>query len=833
MNMIENKKIIRYFARKEYTGNWKRNLLTIVAIVLTTFLITTVCSLGGSYWKTVTRRSVIMEGIRYDVSLPQPTAEQVMKAYQIPEIKNAGLAVKCAVIREYKGKPLEIRLFWGDSTNWEKQCIPAFEFIEGTYPKAENEMILSTRSLNEMGIENPKIGMELPVKWESLSGDEVPNKGEGQFKLTGYYREYTGQMNGYVSQAFYQNTGAKQTDITQGMLYLTLQYSLYSESDIEKLGEKLNITERQMIYADTSLLTNFLKMISALGILMVLIFMSGYLFIYNILYISITKEVKHYGQLKALGMTGRQLERYVWWQIFWNLWIGIPLGLLLGVGVSVGIVPILLNGFVTYSEQNQTLIFHPMILAGAIVFSLATVWFGSYQPVRMAGKMSPIEAVRYTGARGIKKEKNTKNGGKISHMAWWNAFRDKKQAIVVVLSLFLAMTAFLTISIIMQGKSAKTVLNQSTPYDFRILNSRIMVEPDVQVITDETLQQLETMKGIKKTKVVYSQDIAFQYGDQLLKNYYKRTFNNTLFSEGRYQAEMAEWQKNPDYNMTTGRLVGIDESGFDLLNRKMGNSLDKNAFLKGEIAILFPLLRETSAEETVGEELTFRILGKEKDVEHKLKIAVQNINSASPNYYGIGYGPSVVISNTLFKKWVEDPIIELVDIDYETSFNASMDENVRALLLGESKLIVSAKMDSYKELYQTEVQMRILGNSLCIILAFLAMLNFGNLMAISIQNRRREFATLSSIGMTRDQTKKMLMLEGIAYAGMSIGLTIVVGIPLSYMIYNGTNTTRAVFQIPILENIFILMLMLLCCIGIPSVLYKILQKGSIIEQLRK
>ena len=70
------------------------------------------------------------------------------------------------------------------------------------------------------------------------------------------------------------------------------------------------------------------KQLSGLCVLLLLIFMSGYLFIYNTLYISVNKDIRYYGQLKTIGTTSIQIRRMINKQVLWNTVIGIPLGLI-------------------------------------------------------------------------------------------------------------------------------------------------------------------------------------------------------------------------------------------------------------------------------------------------------------------------------------------------------------------------------------------------------------------------------------------------------------------------------------------------------------------------
>ena len=55
----------------------------------------------------------------------------------------------------------------------------------------------------------------------------------------------------------------------------------------------------------------------------------------------------------------------------------------------------------------------------------------------------------------------------------------------------------------------------------------------------------------------------------------------------------------------------------------------------------------------------------------------------------------------------------------------------------------------------------------------MGILNFFNAILTGILSRKREFAMLQAVGMTGRQLKKMLMLEGVLYGGMTILLSLV------------------------------------------------------------
>ena len=72
MFKVDNKKVINDLAKITYKANKKRNILTIAAIFLTTFLLCTIISVGLSYWNTVSLRQQRMQGIDYDIELTEP-----------------------------------------------------------------------------------------------------------------------------------------------------------------------------------------------------------------------------------------------------------------------------------------------------------------------------------------------------------------------------------------------------------------------------------------------------------------------------------------------------------------------------------------------------------------------------------------------------------------------------------------------------------------------------------------------------------------------------------------------------------------------------------------
>ena len=178
--------------------------------------------------------------------------------------------------------------------------------------------------------------------------------------------------------------------------------------------------------------------------------------------------------------------------------------------------------------------------------------------------------------------------------------------------------------------------------------------------------------------------------------------------------------------------------------------------------------------------------------------------------------------------------MEAITIRYEKPFDEEIDDAVREVFADKKSVSVDTKMDSYQEKKASEEEIRLLGNTLGVFLAALALLNFGNMMAVGISNRKREFATLKSIGMTGKQIRELLILEGAGYGTLAFALTVVVGIPISCFIFRGLSVwDHMPYQIPVLVNLAVLLLTYGFCILIPLALYGLGGKDSIVEELRE
>ena len=126
-----------------------------------------------------------------------------------------------------------------------------------------------------------------------------------------------------------------------------------------------------------------------------------------------------------------------------------------------------------------------------------------------------------------------------------------------------------------------------------------------------------------------------------------------------------------------------------------------------------------------------------------------------------------------------------------------------------------------------------MGNAISIIIAIVGILNFINSMVTSVVSRRKEFAMIQSVGMGKKQLRKMLVLEGLYYAGLTLTASylfssLVVGIVIRGMTQGGMTS----FHFTLFPLVICTPLLVAFAVAVPYFCFRNLEKQSLVERLR-
>ena len=129
---------------------------------------------------------------------------------------------------------------------------------------------------------------------------------------------------------------------------------------------------------------------------------------------------------------------------------------------------------------------------------------------------------------------------------------------------------------------------------------------------------------------------------------------------------------------------------------------------------------------------------------------------------------------------------------------------------------------------------RIIMASICIMLLFMGLINFVNVTATGLVLRKKEFAVMESIGMSRRQLKKMILSEGLLYSIFVILMTAVSGTVIWYITCHVIKARLAYFSyyFPYIEFLAASLLLMLICMLISHIAFKRCTSGSITDRLK-
>lgn len=477
---VKNRKCIRRLSFKSLWASRKRNIIAICAIALTTLMFTSLFTIMLSVNSSYETYNFRQAGGYSDGSFKDLSREQADKIAAHKGIKASGERIVCGFSSsDVFGKvAAEVSYMDKNCTKW-SYATPT----TGKEPQKENEIAMDTTALRLLGVE-PKLGTNVTITYQAGNGTDTGIPQTDSFILVGYW-EYDDLMPVHyinVSKAYVDKINEKCIAAGDEALDIDLNVMLPSKLNIREQMEKIdtdlgydwNTRDQEnsarigvnwgLTASSVSSDIDF-SLVAAILAFFLLIIFTGYLIIYNIFQISVTGDIRFYGLLKTIGTTPRQLRHIITQEALFLCIIGIPVGLLLGYGIGAVLTPIALET-TSIIGTKAAISSSPLIFIGSAVFAIITVFLSCRKPGKMAAKVSPVEAAKYTEGMTGKKKKRHSRGAKVYQMAFANLGRNKKKTILVVVSLTLSVTLLNVLFSLVNGFDMDKYVDRSTCADF-------------------------------------------------------------------------------------------------------------------------------------------------------------------------------------------------------------------------------------------------------------------------------------------------------------------------------------------------------------------------------
>lgn len=347
--------------KRMFGVNRTQNRLICVTAVIVIVLITAACSVFYNLQRFGAMQDLKETGVMTDVVFSEPDDKQLTFLRESSLVRQP-LFLSCKtgrLVGNAGQSGLNLSLYAEE--NWELWSRPLFSDVQGHYPKKEREVMMSTWLLRRLGIE-PAIGSEitLSVVWEDRDAVE-----EEKFVLSGYYTDTS-----YIDTASRQKVLVSEEALAKHKQPAeSVGFSFTDRQFGKKLGlvrEQLSIKEGQnfKVLGGQGFHLSPGNMGAALAV--ILFFMlDGFLIIYNINTISLTRDIQFYGLLQTIGTAPGQLGKILYCRMRRILLWSLPAGLLLGTVLTQWIVPVILGGmsldeFIEYNTAHDIALYNSM-----------------------------------------------------------------------------------------------------------------------------------------------------------------------------------------------------------------------------------------------------------------------------------------------------------------------------------------------------------------------------------------------------------------------------------------------------------------------------------------
>lgn len=884
MVQVSNRRCIIRLSRKCLKASGTRNLIAVIAIALTTILFTAFFTIAMSMNQAFQESNFRQVGGYSHGGFKYLTQEQYEELREDPLIKEYG-------VRRVVGMPTEapfhknyVEIGYSDANvaHW-MYCDP----VEGRLPEeGTEEAAVDYKILQLLGIE-PQLGTEFSVTFDvegrettqtfTLCGwwetDEISiaklilipesrvNAILDELKITLPTEDNFGSWNMDVmfSDAMHIEENLKTILSNHG--YQTEDRSL-SDNYID-IGVNWGYTGSQL--SDSM---DPMTLFAIVAFLLLIIF-TGYLIIYNVFQISVVGDIRLYGLLKTIGTTGRQMKRIVRYQAMTLSLLGIPIGCLLGWLIGAVLTPQVLARMDGVKED--TISVNPWIFVAAAVFSLVTVMLSCGKPGRMAARISPVEAVRYTQSDvQTKVVRRTGKGISLLDMARANLKRSRSKTIVTVLSMSLAIVLLNVTVMLANGFDMNKYLGNRVVSDFIVAyagqfqpgvhwNKDMAVEPQT---IDAILSQGGVLDGGKiygRTSIVeeYITEEAFRmhYGrwtdeetiNRMLELYEQTSDGMVVDNVQLYGMESYALGK---LRVVEGDLSRLEEPGSRSIaavyfDDDYGNvHMDSHwAEIGDRVTLRYVEELEYYNPETGEIYENFDEIGYDelyqtravryREVEYEVAALVVVPHSLSYRYSGKDEfilndqtfiqdtGTSDVMLYAFDSADEMTPAMENFLAEYTTKVNPAYDY--------ESKMTYAEEFYGFRDLFL------ILGGVLSFIIGLIGVLNFVNAILTGIITRKREFAMLQSIGMTGKQLKGMLIMEGLFYTLGAVFTAFVLSLLLDPLAGRVLNSMFWFFsyRLTLAPIGFVTPIFVLVGWVVPLIVYSMTAKQTIVERLRE
>ena len=733
--------------------------------------------------------------------------------------------------------------------------------LEGRLPENENEIIISDRASASTGAElrvGQRLSLDLGQR-ETLDGlplgehnpylfeeERLVGTARRDYTIVGMYDRLSSDIEGYEMP---------------GTLALTVGAAGAEHKaffTLDRIGDTLGFLAEHpygsvqsenrdlLLYSGVSENRLLVRVIYSLAaILFALIFLGSVALIYNSFSISVSERTKQFGLLKSVGATNKQIRRTVLTEALLLCVIGIPVGLLVGVG-GIGLTlrflrpafdtMIRLEGAGDVSMRLSLSVPALLIAAGIGLFTaLVSAWI----PAKRATRLSPISAIRQSAdvkvrAREVRSSRLTgKLFGFPGTLASKNFKRSRKQYRSTVISLFLSIVLFIS-AFSFADALRRDVGGSANEYASDLI-VRFESSEEESLDLEKLLRELRMTEGITDgaCAIRWSCGTAFPAAALSreaaalwqLPDEEASVYANVFFTdEASYRGLCAKTGLNPEDGLAVAfvkqhgfqnegdgtRYVSYDVLRADALPLTLELLLEKEPegyfrvdqetdpeSGKNTAYLYYPENGEFDPEGHLKEELILRLPAEE--VEERQPLRVGAITDALPlSSYREEFSLFLPLSaaKAVAGREAKGAPEFFFNAANHAAGQKALTEQLDALGLGDRTDVYDTR-DGRESSQAFLLVLNVFTFGFIVLISLIAAANVFNTISTNVALRRREFATLKSVGMGDRAFGRMMRFECLLYGSKALLLGLPVSIGVSWLIWKAVNNAfEGAFRIP-------------------------------------
>ena len=785
--------------------NKGRNILTGIAILLTTFLIFTITTLGSGMIRLQFEAANQLYPAYHFMyrSVSEKTAEDLSHHADIAAL---GLRQDTAEIILENAR---CHLIYLDKTGIE---LGKLDLEDGRFPSSGDDMAISEGMLQELGL-SAKIGDTVTLSFQPLEASGLGYEQQKTFTICGILptpeaEDDIAYYSALVSRDFVEETLREPDRLYRTMIRLqnpedmTTNEILYKA---ESIARTFSIPEENLSENTAYLVANYIDpafYTTLIGILIVVV-LAGIITIYSIYYVSTMYKVQEYGKLKALGATQRQVQAIVFREGIFTAVFAVPPGIVLGMAASLSGLSFLLNSFARDDLLGNTLkdiygngeiaLFQPWIYIFAIIMALCTTAISLLRPVHIAGRISPVEAMRYDGlgvSPGKAKSRKGYEDVSLFRLMKANLSRNKKRTLITLVSLSITGILFLGVSTILSCANPEEIAHDEILYDldlsiYSVSGDRMRPEYDWKAI-----QQQNPLDGSLMLRIGNMPGVSSVISHQ----------NTSVLLQDVYDGD----------SLRRTSISGIPRVLADTMEASVieGN-VTYDELLEGNKIILNKKAFIWSPDWKVGSMIRMIVQDGEKEIPMEFQVAAIADPPVSLYHYSAFMLPSSVLEEICSNNQTNS-----LSIAVEKEKLNPVEESLRAI----------TDENPFLKLHTFEV----LG-SICI-------MNLINTMVNSVYVRRRELGMMQALGLSEKQLFTLFQMEGLFYTLGTLLLSLVFGSLAGFLFFRWARDTGFLsivsFHYPFAQTLLLFLVIMIVQFGLTWILARSFRKQSIIERIK-